>query len=276
MDGTQSGTAASGRLQPEKILDPAKMPGHWLLARLGKRVLRPGGLELTRRMLEGLDVRPTDEVVEFAPGLGATARMTLDRLPASYTGVERDEAAARTVRGYLDGPGRQCLVGNAEETGLPDGAATVVYGEAMLTMQRPPQKRRIVEEAHRILRPGGRYGIHELCLVSDDLDEVVKAEIQRELSAEIHVGARPLTPSEWRGLLESGGFEVGAESMAPMHLLEPRRLVRDEGLAGALRFAWNVLRNPEARKRVLAMRRVFRRHRGHLAAISLVGVKLGG
>jgi hypothetical protein len=28
------------------------MPGHWLLARLGKQVLRPGGIELTQRVLE--------------------------------------------------------------------------------------------------------------------------------------------------------------------------------------------------------------------------------
>ena len=26
-------------------------PGHWVLARVGKRVLRPGGLELTLQML---------------------------------------------------------------------------------------------------------------------------------------------------------------------------------------------------------------------------------
>ena len=30
----------------------ADLPGHWLLARLGKRVLRPGGLELTSRVLD--------------------------------------------------------------------------------------------------------------------------------------------------------------------------------------------------------------------------------
>ena len=265
-----------GKDQPGKELSPAKMPGHWLLARLGKRVLRPGGLELTRKMLEVLDVRSSDEVVEFAPGLGKTACMTLAKSSASYTGVERDEAAARMVRGYLSGPGQRCLVGDAEETGLPEASSTVVYGEAMLTMQRAPQKRRIVGEAYRILRPGGRYGIHELCLVPDDLDEGTKEDIQRELSRTIHVGARPLTPSEWRGLLKSEGFEVGAAALAPMHLLESRRLIQDEGLAGALRFAWNVLRNAEARKRVLAMRKVFRRYREHLAAISLVGVKPGG
>ena len=49
-----------------------KMPGHWLLAKLGKRVLRPGGLELTRVMLKRLDIQSCDAVVEFAPGLGVT------------------------------------------------------------------------------------------------------------------------------------------------------------------------------------------------------------
>lgn len=34
----------------------ANTPGHWLLARLGKRVLRPGGLRLTRRLLAHADI----------------------------------------------------------------------------------------------------------------------------------------------------------------------------------------------------------------------------
>lgn len=99
---------------------------------------------------------------------------------------------------------------------------------------------------------------------------------QRKLSGAIHIGARPLTPSEWRGLLETEGFDVGAEFLAPMHLLEPGRLVRDEGLAGALRFTLNVLTDTEARKRVLAMQKVFRRYHEHLSAIALLGVKSRG
>jgi hypothetical protein len=59
-----------------------KMQGHWLLARAGKRVLRPGGLPLTRRMLRALTITPKDRVVEFAPGLGVTAEMVLRRRPA--------------------------------------------------------------------------------------------------------------------------------------------------------------------------------------------------
>lgn len=249
------------------------MPGHWLLARLGKRVLRPGGLRLTRFMLERLDIQPRDDVVEFAPGLGVTARLTLEKGPSSYTAVERDEAAAATVRRYLSGARQRCHLGTAEQTGLPDQSATVVYGEAMLTMQGAEQKRRIVGEAFRLLKPGGRYGIHEMSFTPDNLPESVQEDISREMSRNIHVGARPLSASEWRELLQGAGFRILSETSAPMDLLEPGRLFRDEGFFGALRFAWKALVSSEARARVLSMRRIFRKHRRHLAAISFVVAK---
>jgi hypothetical protein len=88
-----------------------------------------------------------------------------------------------------------------------------------------------------------------------------------------HGLARPLTIGEWRQLLDAEGFSVQSQAQAPMHLLEPRRLVQDEGLFGACRFAFNLLCNREARRRVLAMRRVFAKHRDHLAAITLTGIK---
>ena len=50
----------TGLSLPGAELTAGKMPGHWLLARLGKRVLRPGGLELTRSMLHSLGVRHSD------------------------------------------------------------------------------------------------------------------------------------------------------------------------------------------------------------------------
>ena len=104
-------------------------------------------------------------------------------------------------------------------------------------------------------------------------DENTKREIQNDLAAAIHHGTRPLTSAEWHGLLESEGFSVQAQVQAPMHLLEPRRIMQDEGVFGALRFAFNLLCNREARRRVLAMRRVFSKHRNHLAAIMLIAHK---
>lgn len=249
-----------------------KMPGHWLLARMGKRVLRPGGRELTQRLLASLAIDSADDVVEFAPGLGETARETLARQPLSYTAVERDPEAARAVTQILSGPDQRCVLGSAEQTGLADASASVVYGEAMLSMQLPAAKARIVGEAVRLLRPGG-HGIHELCLLPDDVPGKIREAIANDLSDEIHVGVRPLTSMEWRQLLESAGLVVTSVETAPMHLLEPRRLVRDEGLFHAIRFIFNVVRHEAARRRVLTMRRVFREYKQHLAAVAIVAVK---
>ena len=258
---------------PGGDLDLAKMPGHWLLARMGKRVLRPGGLELTQHMLDALDIGPRDKVVELAPGLGTTARIALEKAPASYVAIERDKAASESVRSLLSGPEQRCQTGTADQTGLEPAWATVVYGEAMLTMQTAAQKQAIVREAFRVLAPGGRYGIHELALLPDDVNEETKKQVLSELSAAIHVGARPLTPSEWSTMLASEGFEVRSVKTAPMHLLEPTRLVRDEGVLGALRIVANVLRTPTARRRVIAMRRVFQKHAKALSAITLLARK---
>ncbi len=115
--------------------------------------------------------------------------------------------------------------------------------------------------------------MHELCLVPDEIDSEAREAIQRGLSDEIHAGVRPLTARERRELVEAAGLKITYESTAPMHLLEPARLVRDEGLLRAMRFVWNVARHSQARRRVLAMRKIFRTYRHNLAAIALVAVK---
>ncbi len=258
---------------PGEQLDMEKMPGHWALARLGKRVLRPGGLAMTRRLLSSLAIASSDHVIEFAPGLGVTARMTLKADPASYTAVERDKQAAALVERSLSWPAGRCVVGNAAETGLGDGTATVVYGEAMLTMQTLDQKRRIVDEASRLLASGGRYGIHEICLVPNDLEPGVIQQIEEDLGRAIRAGVRPLFLREWRELFESAGLRVDKEATSGFELLEPRRVIADEGLCGAMRIAFNILRDPAARRRVLTMRRVIRRYADHMRAIMLIGVK---
>ncbi len=87
------------------------------------------------------------------------------------------------------------------------------------------------------------------------------------------MGARPLTASEWCALLAEQGLVVRTRLTAPMHLLGPRRFLHDEGLPRTIRFIWNVARTPAARRRIHAMRAVFRRYAEHLRAIAIVAVK---
>ncbi len=221
----------SSPVHPPAHSDAARQPGHWLLASLGKRVLRPGGLELTSQLMEHLATSATDDVVEFAPGLGGTARITLSKRPRSYVGIERDQDVARQLQTELGSSNAHFISASAEATQLPADSASIVYGEAMLSMQTPEQKCRIIAEAYRLLKPGGRYGIHELVLLPDDIDEAARKEIEREMSMNIHVGVRPATLAEWRHLLGQAGFRIEWHTLAPMHLLEPKRMLGDEGIA---------------------------------------------
>ncbi len=249
--------------------------GHWLLARLGKRVLRPGGVELTRTLLTHAGLTGAD-VLELAPGMGRTATEILARGPRSYVGAESDPDAASVVRGVLTERGAHhgaVRVADAAATGLPDASSDVVIGEAMLTMQGDAAKHAIVAEAARVLRPHGRYAIHELALTPDTVWEEVTVDIRQSLARAIKVNARPLTIAEWSRLLADHGLVVDHVSTAPMALLQPRRVIADEGLLPALRFAKNVLLHGDARKRVLNMRRTFRRHRKQLAAVAIVAHK---
>jgi uncharacterized protein (DUF2249 family) len=222
-----------------------------------------------------LEVRDRDldsNVIALAPGLGRTAAEILARRPRSYVGAEQDPDAARSVRKILAGRG-DVRIADAAETGLADSATDIVIGEAMLTMQGDAAKRAIVSEAARVLRPGGRYAIHELALTPDTIADEIKTDVRQSLARAIKVNARPLTVAEWTQLLGDHGLIVDHVATAPMALLEPRRLIADEGLPGALRFAKNLLTHRDARRRVLQMRRTFRRHRDRLMALAIVAHK---
>ncbi len=245
--------------------------GHWLLARLGKRVLRPGGAQLTAAVLARAELSGAD-VVELAPGLGRTAAEIIAHRPRSYVGIECDREAARAVGAIVGGYGR-VQVADAASTGLPPAGVDVVIGEAMLSMQADTTKHAIIAEAVRLLRPGGRYAIHELALTPDTVPEATKTAIRQALARSIRVNARPLMVAEWQQLLTGHGLLIDHVQTAPMALLQPRRLIADEGFAGALRFATNLLTHPDARRRVLGMRRTFRRHRRHLAAVAVIAHK---
>ena len=251
--------------------DEAHLQGHWLLAKLGKKVLRPGGKKLTNWMID--NANPTNKrVVEFAPGLGITAAEILDRNPKTYTGVDQDPDAATattlsTKQARLGIP-TEVINGVASDTGLPAGSADLVVGEAMLTMQGA-----IVSEANRILATGGRYAIHELLLTPNNVDQTVADNLRKALATTIKVNARPLTATEWSELLENNGFKVLSIKVAPMGLLQPKQMIEDEG-PRVLKIMFNLARNPQARKRVLAMRKVFSENAQNLGAISIIAEKI--
>lgn len=247
--------------------------GHWILAKLGKRVLRPGGRELTEKLVKNLNINKDDDIVEFAPGLGFTAKLTCDYHPKTYTGVDINEEAASLARKSIQHPNAKIIIAEASNTTLPDESATKVYGEAMLTMQTLENKKAIIKEAYRILKPNGYYGIHELGIKPDNIGDDIKQEIFKELSSNIRVHARPMTTTEWIELIEETGFKIVKVEHNRMLLLEASRILKDEGFLRTIKFCINLVRFPELTKRVLKMRKIFRKYEKNLDSIVIIAQK---
>lgn len=253
-------------------LADGKLPGHWLLAKVGKKILRPGGIEMTKNLLNTVDFNQKN-IVEFAPGLGYTANLILNNKIKNYIGIEANLEATLISQRVIGARGQVINV-SATDSGITENSIDIVIGEAMLSMQTDQTKLAIMNESQRILNKGGFYLIHELGLIPDSINQQVKNQIQKELSKIIRVNARPLTIAEWTALLNQAGFKVLKTYTNKMSLLEPRRLITDEGILGVLKILKNIISKPEIRARVFAMKKCFATYSKELCAVGIIAEKI--
>lgn len=58
-----------------------------------------------------------------------------------------------------------------------------------------------------------------------------------------------------------------------MLLLKPGRMLQDEGWLRTLKIGCNIITHPQARKRIMQMRRVFEKYQDHMNAIVVIAEK---
>ncbi|MBS1572327.1 MAG: class I SAM-dependent methyltransferase [Bacteroidetes bacterium] len=251
----------------------ANEKGFWVLSQLGKKVLRPGGKEFTKELIDSANLSKNNTIVELAPGKGLTTDLLLQKEPKNYYGVDIEIETINNLKKRFSEKNCNFILASAASTGLDSHIAELVIGEAMLTMQIDHRKAEIIQEAARILKKDGLYIIHELGLIPNDIDENFKKEILVNLSKAGKVNARPLTSVEWKELLENNGFEILKILQSPMKLLEPKRLIDDEGFLGVIRILINLIRKPKARTTVFQMKKIFGQYQENLVAIGIVARK---
>lgn len=98
--------------------------------------LFPSSRGLAEAMLDGIDLKSGDLVVEYGPGTGAFTELVLERLPsgAKYLGIERDPH----FHGHLESrfPQLEFHHGSAEE--LPDLLSARGWGKPRLILSGLP------------------------------------------------------------------------------------------------------------------------------------------
>lgn len=247
--------------------------GHHFLAKLGKRRLRPGGIEATDWLIAKAGIAAESQVLEVACNMGTTAIELARRVGCRITGIDMDaralEKAKRNIRAAGLAERIEVKQANALKLPFADASFDIVINEAMLTMLNQAAKLKAIAEYHRVLKPGGMLLTHDITYFKEDM----KAEL-RELQETIHVQVEPLPVAEWERLFYSTGFAAVAHTTGPMSLMKPTGMLRDEGLLGSMRIAWNGLRK-ENRGQFQEMYRFFNRAGKDLHYIAVCSRKQG-
>lgn len=249
-------------------LNLSTAPGHEVLAAAGKKTLRPGGQGATETLFAWIDFQPGDTVLELAASFGYSAIALAQRYGVKVVGVEKNPESVARARANV------AEAGLSDQVDIREGDIfhleripeqfDYVLGEAILSMQSAPGKAKILQGVGDRLKPGGQYLSHEMLAQGPQIDA-----IYRELATTIRVNTEPLSEAGWQAVYESAGLTVQRCQTGPMALLNPLRIVQEEGLGTLIRLGWNVLMHPIMRQRILAMRRVFTQYSDDLGYIVL-------
>jgi len=197
--------------------------------------LHPGGLDTTRGLAEACGIGPGTRVLDVASGTGETACFLATELGARVTGVDYSQEMVGRARAKADALDAEVAFERADAGELPfdDASFDAVICECTLCLL---DKRRVLREMGRVVRPGGVVGMHDLCW-----HEGASPRSKRAL-AEIE-GEEPETLEGWRELFESVGLhDVSTvdKSAAKARWMSDSR--KQLGWAGQARLAWEVLR----------------------------------
>src|SRR5215207_10386358 len=159
--GCGAPTAVADLHDGETVLDLGSGAGADVL--ISARRVAPSGRAI------GLDM--TDEMLELA------------RANASEAGVENVEF----LKGYI------------EEIPLPDASVDVVISNCVINLSA--DKRTVLAETARVLRPGGRFAVSDV-IADPDMNEATRADMQQWTGCV----AGALTRAEFESALESAGL----------------------------------------------------------------------
>jgi SAM-dependent methyltransferase len=196
----------------------ADIPENALLASLGcgnptaLAQLRPGEVVLDLGSGGGIDVLLSAKRVSpggKAYGLDMTDEMlALARENQKKSGVQNLEF----------------LKGEIENIPLPDNSVDVVISNCVINLSA--DKDRVLAEAFRVLRPGGRFAVSDVVVRGE-----VPAEVRRNVELWVGCVAGALEESEYERKLRAAGFEtVSIEPTRVYKLEDARQFLNAQGI----------------------------------------------
>jgi ubiquinone/menaquinone biosynthesis C-methylase UbiE len=165
------------------------------------------------------ELKPGEVVLDLGSGGGIDVLLSARRVGPTgkaYGLDMTDEmlALARENQAKSGMTNVEFLRGEIEHIPLPDNSVDVIISNCVINLSA--DKDRVLAEAFRVLKPGGRFAVSDVVVGGDNVPETVRR------SMELWVGcvAGALEESSYRNKLADAGFDAIA--------LEPTRIYRAE------------------------------------------------
>jgi len=201
---------------------------------IGLEVLHPGGLEITEELARMCGIGEGTAVLDIASGTGESACFLVDTLRAQVTGIDAAPLMVDRARRKAAERGLSIVFeqGDAMQLPFPDNSFDAVISECTTCIL---DKHRAIAEMVRVVRPGGRVGIHDICWL-EQTPERIKSKLE-ELE-----GEAPETLKGWQARFEEAGLvKVETADRSGLMPLWTKGVTKKLGVGGQLRIFGRVL-----------------------------------
>jgi arsenite methyltransferase len=150
------------------------------------------------------DLHPGETVLDLGSGAGADVLISARRVAPGGRAIGLDMTAemlslARRNAAYAGVTNVEFVEGYLEDIPLPDASVDVVISNCVINLAA--DKRVVLREAARVLRPGGRFAVSDV-LADPDMDETTRADMAQWTGCI----AGALTETQYRSALGDAGL----------------------------------------------------------------------
>lgn len=131
-----------------------------IFATMADGVMRPGGLRLTKQLVEACAFPPGVKVIDIGCGAGMTVELLRDQYGLDAVGI--DSSAVLLRRGKERSPDLRLVQATGDDLPLTDGSVNGVFAECSLSVMRYADG--VLSEINRVLVPRGKLVISDIYL----------------------------------------------------------------------------------------------------------------
>jgi SAM-dependent methyltransferase len=175
------------------------------------------------------ELKPGETVLDLGSGGGIDVLLSAKRVGPTgkaYGLDMTDEmlALARENQRKAGIENVEFLKGEMEDIPLPDDSVDVIISNCVINLSA--DKDRVLGEAFRVLKPGGRFAVSDIVVRGE-----VPAEIRRNMELWVGCMAGALEESEYLAKLAKAGFEAASIEPTRIYRIEDaRELLSSQGL----------------------------------------------